>query len=414
MRLKTIKSKASDTHYSIYVFKEMDLIKEHCKSCETMFFLGYFYFGQVFLSKNKIYVANYDIQCKENTPVADTMTLSELYEITLLKDYPKSEKDLSVKTIISSEKSKFSVDKFLFWVDAPCDINQEIDAPYYEIIKFLNNYSKNTFSTSRYEFYSKRDNDLNFINKFYVFDKKTGKKVKLYAVDNWSDAENTWQPPQRLEDIGVDDLGQNISEYQKLKIKKEFLKLANEQNQEFNIQNYWVMDLLVHTIQPVLVLHEWSCHRCFCRPNLFGHIWVYDFPSKDEDPSFFITDENFIKVATLKFKTPEYLFKGIYKRGMAKAKSWKLNKSEINDLIRFFNEPSTRANNYGSGILYDGYSKYVKTNWQQLIFEYNHNSAGWGWGDTEFDIPPECDTNRFSNIDALPFDLPIPDYTKLR
>ena len=48
-----------------------------------------------------------------------------------------------------------------------------------------------------------------------------------------------------------------------------------------------------------------------------------------------------------------------------------------------------------------------------MIFDYNHNSAGWGWGEGGFDIPPEKESDRFSDAPALPFDLPIPDYTKL-
>lgn len=170
------------------------------------------------------------------------------------------------------------------------------------------------------------------------------------------------------------------------------------------------MELVKRAVQPILVLHEWSCHRCFCRPKLFGSIWVYDFPKDDEEPSFMIIDKSFSKVATLCFKEPEYLMKGIYKRGMAKAKLWKLSEDEINDLIKFFKSPSERTDSdYYKG----AYGKYVKNNWQQLIFEYNHNTAGWGWGETDFDIPPEKDTDRYSDVEALPFDLPIPDYTKL-
>ena len=47
--------------------------------------------------------------------------------------------------------------------------------------------------------------------------------------------------------------------------------------------------------------------------------------------------------------------------------------------------------------------EYVKTNWQQLIFEYNYNTAGW-----DIDEP-----SGWGNIEVLPFDLPIPDYMKL-
>ena len=52
------------------------------------------------------------------------------------------------------------------------------------------------------------------------------------------------------------------------------------------------------------------------------------------------------------------------------------------------------------------YSKYVKTNWQHLIFEYNNNTFDWAW-DGNYDVPPDKTKGQ------IPFDLPIPDYTKL-
>ena len=76
----------------------------------------------------------------------------------------------------------------------------------------------------------------------------------------------------------------------------------------------------------------------------------------------------------------------------------------------FLNSPSDRADEYGSGQLHEAYKKYVKTNWQQLIFEYNHNTAGWGWDDEGFEVQPSCKSN---GIEQLPFDLPLPDYTEL-
>ena len=416
MQLKTIKSKQTDEHYTKYVFKEIDLIKEQCQINDPIFFLGYFYFGQVFLSGNSIYVSNYHIEYKDHEPILETMVLTELYEIELLKDYPKTSDDLTIKTILSNDKQKFNADKFLFWIDEPCDINHEIDTPYYEVIKFLNKYTKDTFSTERYSFYSKRDEDLNFINNFYVYDKKNKLEFKLYSLDDFSEiGENAWvyTPPLSIKDVAIDDLGQNLSEYQKLKCKKEFLKVANEENEIFKVKNYWVMELVKLTIQPVLVLHEWSCHRCFCKPKLFGDIWVYDVPEVNEEPSFFITDAHFTKVAVLKFKSAEYLFKGIYKRGLAKAKGWKLNKQEIKELKYFLQSPSEEnETETETGKYFQGYKKHVKTNWQHLIFEYNHNTAYWGWGDNGFDEPILEKVE--GEIEQLPFDLQIPNYTKIR
>ena len=170
------------------------------------------------------------------------------------------------------------------------------------------------------------------------------------------------------------------------------------------------MEFVKLAVQSVNVLHEWSLHRCFCDEK-FNNIWVYDFPDVNEEPYFFITDSPWIqdtaKIAVLNFKNPTYHSKGIYKRGNVKRKSWMLDENYIKELMEFLNSPSDRTDSY------NGYKKYVKTNWQQLIFEYNHNTAGWGWGETGFDIPPEKDTQRFSEVEALPFDLSIPDYTKL-
>lgn len=413
MKLKTIKGKPSDTHYTKYVFKALDLVKNECQipKSAVMFFLGYFHFGQVFLCNGKIYVANTKSEyLKNREPIVESMTLTELHEIELLNDYPKTIDDLIIKTILPDDKPNFNTDKFLFWIDEPCDINHEIDVPYYEVIKFLNNYTRDTFSTDRYFFYSKQDVDFNFINNFYVYDKKNKLEFKLYSLDEWSElGENAWvyTPPLCLKDVIIDDLGQNFSEYQKLKSKKEFLKIANEENETFKVKNYWVMELVKLTIQPVLVLHEWSCHRCFTKQNLFGDIFVYDFPSIDEEPSFFITDKYFTKIAVLKFKKPEYLFKGIYKREMAKAKGWELNTQEIKELVEFLQSPSDRAKENETGKYFQGYKKYVKTNWQQLIFEYNHNTAYW-------DIDKDIVSKVEGEIEQLPFDLPIPDYTKLR
>ena len=408
MRLQTIKSKQGDTEFTKYVFREIDLIKEKCCISHNIpiYFLGYFYFAQIFLCSGKIYCANVGMEYAENRePIVDTMVLTELYEITLLKDYPITIDDIEVKTIITNENPNFSIDKFLFWIDEPCDINSEIDSPYYQIIQFLNALNKETFLTGRYCFYSKRDEDFNFILNLYAYDKKTKTEVKIYIPDIWNEEENAYIPPVKSQNITIDG---SISNYQKLRIKKAFIKLANEQNEYFNVKNFWVMEIAKLAVQPVKVLHEWSMHRCFCDEK-FNNIWVYDFPDVNEEPSFMLINKHFTQAAVISFKEPKYLFKGIYKREMAKAKLWNLDEQTIKELIEFLNAPSKRAESE----FYTGYRKYVKTNWQQLIFEYNHNTAGWGWSENGFNIPPEKDTERYSDVEALPFDLPIPDYIKL-
>lgn len=415
MKLKTIKEKQGDKHYTKYVFREMDLIKENISidRSAVMFFIGYFYFGQIFFSNGKIYIANVQMDFDEyREPVVETMYLTELHGIRLLKDYPKVASDVDIKTIIKSKnfnQIEFIQNIFIPWIDEPCDWNYQIDNPYYEIIKFLNDYNTETFRKNRFLFYSKRDDDYNFINNIYAYDLKYKTEIKLYIPNKSEKIKDKWIdiPPQKLTDITVDDLGQNISNYKKRQCKKAFLKLANEENKFFKVENYWVMELIKLVVQPVLILHEWSCHRCFCKPKLFCSIWVYDFPTTKEEPSFFIADEHFTKVAVLKFKKPEYLVKGIYKRGLAKAKGWELSEQEKKELTEFFNKPSEKVGNLGSGTIYNAYEKYVKTNWQQLIFEYNHNTAYW-------DIDEPISNKVEGEIEQLPFDLPLSDYRKLR
>lgn len=415
MNIKTIKRNV-DTDYTKYVFREIDLIKDKLRQDKAgnIFFLGYFHFGQVILIDGSLIVANiYTGQTGGVMPDVADMKLTELHRIRLLKEYPVSPEDIECEIIIANKENIFSIEKFLFWIDEPCDITYEIDVPYYKIIKFLKNYTKETFKTKRYLFYSKRDDDYSLINNIYAYDLKKHAEMKLYTFTDQFDNDGKCLPPQKLRDIVIEDLSGKLSGYQLRQCKKEFIKLANKENLQFNVNNYWVMELVKLAIQPVLVLHEWSIHRCFCKPKLFGNIWVYDFPKAGEEPSFMLMDNYFTKVAVLSFLTPSYLIQGIYKRGMAKAKIWQLNKQEIQELISFLQAPSNQTKENSLDRYSIGYKKYVKTNWQQLIFEYNHNSAGWGWGNTGFDIPPEKDTDRDSDIEVLPFDLPIPNYTKL-
>ena len=256
-----------------------------------MFFLGYFHFGQVFLCNGKIYVAKTSMEYTETRePIVETMVLTELYEVCI--------SDFEIKTVLGGET--LSYETLTEWLEQPCDLNFEIDNTYHEIIKYLNNYSKETFKTDRYLFYSKRDSDYNFINNIYAYDVKNKAEIKLYIPYKWDNTEQKEVPPTELKNITVDNLSGELSVYQQRQCKKAFLELANTENQYFKTKNYWVMELVKLAIQPILVLHEWSCHRCFSKPKLFGHIWVYDFPSVDEEPSFFITDEHFTKVAVLK------------------------------------------------------------------------------------------------------------------
>lgn len=412
MRLSNIKEKY-DISIKFY-FRLMDLIKSTCNipPSEKMFYLGWvYYLGNVFLCDGKIFVVRTDKDgyCIDED-AANSVKLTNLRVVTLLKDYPKNEKDIIVKTILSGED--FNIDDFLFWIDAPCDINTAIDVPFYEIIKFLNGYKKNLFQIERYVFYPKKDDDYNFKTSFYAYDKKLKTEIKLYTFDSWAD--DKCIPPQKLRDIVVDDLSENLSDYQKRQCKRAFLNFANEINEKFNVENYWVMELIKYALQPYFRLQEWSLHRVFCRQGKFSNLWVYDFPKKNEEPFFLFVDERFREVAAFKFRSAEFYAEKIYKKGDVKVKCFEPDREFLKEMTDFLDAPSERAEKTScGGAYYESYKKYVKTNWQQLIFEYNHNSAGWGWGENEFDIPPEQESDRLSNAPALPFDLPLPDYTKL-
>ena len=230
MRLKAIKEKY-DISIRFY-FRLTELLRQKCKipKAENMFYLGWvYYLGNVFLCGGKIYIARTDKDgCFIDEDAANSVKLTDLRVITLLTDYPKSKKEnfyivpleysirtllkvIIVQTILSGED--FNVDDFLFWTDSPCDINTTVDVPFYEIIKFLNGYKKKLFQTERYIFYPKKDDDYNFTTSFYAYDKKLKTEIKLYTFDSWAD--DKCIPPQKLRNIVVDDLSENLSDYQK-------------------------------------------------------------------------------------------------------------------------------------------------------------------------------------------------------
>ena len=332
----------------------------------------------------------------------------------MLTEYPKTEKDIEVITI--TDEGDFNKQDFLLWIDSPCDINLEIDNPFYEVIKYLNSYCRTTFETERYCFYPKNDDDYSDTINFYVFDKKTKKEVKIYTEDEWNKDKKENIPPQKFQNVVVDNLSGEMPLYQQRQCKKEFLKFANETNGFFNVKNYWVMELANLTIHTHYYMYwqEWDIHRIFCRHEKFRNIWVPDWMEKGEEPFFMYIDEHFSKVATFRFRSPEYHITGIYKRGMAKAKIFEPDFEFLKEMTEFLNAPAERLEETSfGGPYYEAYKKYVKNNWQQLIFEYNHNTIGWGWGKNSFVIPPKADKKYLSNVSAIPFDLPIPDYLKL-
>ena len=130
---------------------------------------------------------------------------------------------------------------------------------------------------------------------------------------------------------------------------------------------------------------------------------VSDFLNINEEPYFILTDSPYVnkttKVDSIDFQTPTYHHEDIYKQGIVKFKNWKLDKNYISELIGFFQSPcDSSIYQYNKG-----YEKYVKTNWQQLIYEYNQNTAGWKHNVIKQNY--DCE--------VLPFDLPMPNYIEL-
>ena len=269
MKLKTIKSKNGNPEYTQFLAKEIALIKKQCNIDEaaTVYFLCHHKWKQIFLINGIIYVANVSCELDKNRHrVISSMNLVELYKIKLYNKYPKTLKDISFEVVILKDpRFTFLPDEFFDWIDMPSEINEAVDLPYYKVIKFLNNYSKDIFRTERYQFYSKWDGDGNFITNIYAYDLKNQAEMKLYIPTKSEKIDDKWGflPPEKVQDIVLDDLSGKLSSYQKLQCKKEFLQLANEINPQYGIKNYWLMELAKLTIAPIDELHEWSIHRVF-------------------------------------------------------------------------------------------------------------------------------------------------------
>ena len=413
MKLEKIRQN-KDKYLTKYVFKQIELIKEELKipSNARIYYLGYSHYFNYFLYKNKVIISVFDCDRNIYDCVLETLKLTDLYVITLLNEYPKTCSDIIFETVKQGEKAYTSED-FLNWIDMPSMINVEIDLPYYKIIKFLQQYKKTAFRTKDYLFYSKKDDEYCFTLNIYAKDLKNNAELKLFIPANyiWM-LDMAWinAIPSNLRDITAAALSGKLSKNKIRQCKRAFLEFANECCEELETKNFYALELVKQTIQPVEYDYGWFVHRIFSGKDKFSNIWVYDLAFKNEEPYFIITDNPLSmrtsKAAVIDIKSPKYHKKGIYKQGLIKFKSWELDEKYIKELIEFFKSPINEADkeyyNYNA-------KKYVKTNWQKLIYEYNHNTAG-------YDIDENgCTTPLFDkpDIEALPLDLSIPDYTKL-
>ena len=419
--------KSKDTYLTKYVFKQMEMIKTilNIPKNSRIYFLYYSRGLDCFLFKNKIIISNWSCERDEHkNHIVDSMKVTDLYVITLLKEYPKTNEDIIFETIKQGEK-QYTIDNFLNWIDMPSIINGEIDLPYYKIIKFLQGYNKTTFKTDNYLFYSKKDDEYCYTLNIYAKDLRNNAELKLYIPDKNIETDcGEWItiPPQNMRDVFAVDLSGKLSKYQIRQCKKEFLKCANEYCNDLGTKNFYGLELVKQTIQPVWYESGWAVARVFSNDDKSLNIWVGDFMLKDEKPYFMITNPFFswetTKIAVIDMNAPTYHKmrikkignQKIYKQGIegiVKFKNWELDEEYIKKLMDFLKSPSNEVEKmqYNKEFA-EIYSKYVKTNWQHLIFEYNHNTFDWAW-DGNYDVPPDKTKGQ------IPFDLPIPDYTKL-
>lgn len=407
MKLKNIKEN-KDNYLTKYVLHEIKLIKKHFKLPKNskIYYLGYYNSREYFLYNNFVFVVAWVETLEE--------TLKEFYAINLLKDFPQSENDIEFTVIIDKIKNQdskiyqpYTAKDFLIWINQPCNLTDNVDVPYYKVIKFLKDYKTSDFKQENFNFYIKKSKDWSMTLNIYVKNLKNNQNAKLYFPDKWvDDSENGWQKiaPCNTKDIVLEDLSKNINSYQKTKIKKSYLEFSKIFNEKLQSTNHYVLELLKQAILPI----ELHCGIGFC--PVFDNIRVEDFPCINEEPCFFITNTPFLdtttKIACLNFKSATYHTKGIYKYGNYKRNFWNLDKEYIEKLVVFFNEP---INNEVYHFKTKSYEKYVRTNWQHLIYSYNRNLIDWDWdSDT---LPPIGKTE--DGIEFVPFDLPIPDYTKL-
>lgn len=391
MKLKTIKTK-NDKLFRDYFLKLIKELKKVAKLPDkTIFYLGIHNHCERFLCGNKIYVV-----FPECLSGMEFEKIGYLKVITLLKDDINSVDDFKFEVIIENDQIIYTDDDFLLFLQKPCDITEKIDLSFSKILKFFRNYKTNQFKTKNYIFYPKLCNDFIYINSIFAKNIKNGHIMRLYI----SNFEN--KIPEKLQDYTVEEITQNAPYYEKLKCKKEFIKLSKEYNEELQTENFWVIHLLAQAVNTTYWLHEWSVHRIFAgQDNKFSNIWCDDFLGFDEKPYFFLTDNQYSwktnRVAVLDFKEPRYKTKGIYKQNNVKFLHWELDKENIQALMEYLQQPFDKK-------IY-GFEKEseIKTNWQILIYEYNTNTAGYYYEDGT-----GCE-----DYEVLPLDLPMPDYLKL-
>ena len=363
-----------------------------------LLYLGYFYSYNFFLYKNIIIISLCNADRDKNSNwILKTLSIENCYTITLLKEYPKTFDDIEFKTIVENDSYTYPVKHFLEWIDRPSDLTVNIDLPFYKIITFLQKINSYKFKSKNYLFYAKQDNDFSWCFNIYAKNIKTKKVMKLYYQAKYKTLENGFyekRNPETIKDIIVSEVSDNITQYEKLKCKKEYLEYSKQIFPELEVTNHDTLVLLKQTIHPVEKWCAFGVCRIFGgRDNKFSNIWIPDFLKPNEEPYFFLTDDPIFrkanKMACINFKSATYHIQGDFKAGMFKYKRWILDKDYIKELVEYLKAP-INFNNTSNTI----YEKCV-TNWQKMIAEFNYNTA------------------EFSDSEELSLDLEMPDFIEL-
>lgn len=414
MKFKQRLKYSKDEYCTEFVIKQIETVKKHfgIPNSKRVYALERWCRREYFLCDNKIYVMCFKYEGDKYPYIP---IIESAYVVTL-----KNEKDFEFETVIPDDTTPktymawqcievdctqklYTREDFLTWLDSPCRTTAEVNVTYRQVIKFLQNYKKDTFNQGRYLFYAKRDKDYTWTYFIYAYDLLTKTELKIY-VDDYIQTEF----PEKLSEIYVKDLSGKLSDYQILQCKKAFFKYCRGKCNELNVANFHALEFIKQCIQPIEIDRGWCIRKPFAGTFEFQNIWIDDYLLYDNSPYFVMTEGNnewlSTRACAIDFFKPEYKSREPYISGHYKSNFWELDKDTITRLVAFLKEPydCTKDWTYAEALkknnteVIKNMQKRAKnsiyTNWQRIISQYNEN---------------------FYGRDELPLDLPMPDYTKL-
>ena len=389
-----------DKYCTKFVISKIAAIKRYfgINTAGRVYYLSYWCGKDYFLCKDKVYIIEFDYLNKNAyKPIVKSAYIATLkdensFEFkTVLPDdtTPKYREFRGQK--IEETKKIYTMEDFKDWYSSPCSVNKFVNVPHKTAIEFLQKYKKTTFNSGRYLFYAKRDKDLTWQYFIYAYDLKSKKELKIYI-----DCNVDTKIPNKLNEVYVKDLSGNISAYQKLHCKKDFLKYSSQECKQLGVPNFYALEFVKQCIQPIEKDRGWSVCRPFLCGSEFDNIWIDDVLGYNKKPYFLLCNNNrrsITKIAAIDFYKPEYKSTEPYINGYKKRNHWNIDKETLKRLVKFLNEPWDESKMHCG----NNYAKKIKTtNWQKLKEKNNENTA-------------ECN----DIYEKLPSDLPIPDYTKL-